>query len=251
MSFILDALRRAERERNAAQTPELRIVADADGGAHIARPGGPPWPLIAGGAGLALGVIALLVVLLRSPQEQAPEAQTATVAAATPRIVPAGGPVPAHEDEMAMSDPADPQRLDDLVDPESGLNEEPPSPPQYAPRYTTPEPQFTPPAEEQTQQIDPEQPARAMQAEQVELDPSPLPQAKQLKDMPQDYRTDFPKVSLDVHFYDEDPSRRFVMLNGRRYREGDVLPEGPRVSEITEDGVVLNHRGQDVLLPAM
>lgn len=246
MSLILDALRRAERDRNAAQTPELRIVSDASGEAHVARPA-PPWPLIAGGAGLALGVIALLVVLLRSPAETAPADETVAAGPATPRAIPAGGPVPQHEDELAMADPADPQRLDDLVDPESGMSEEPP-PPQYVPREQ--ERDYTPPVAD-TDTPEPERPARAAQTEELELDPSPLPQAKQLKDMPPEYRADFPKVSMDVHFYDDDPARRFVMINGKRYREGDTLAEGPRVTEINEDGVVLNHRGQDILLPAM
>jgi hypothetical protein len=42
-----------------------------------------------------------------------------------------------------------------------------------------------------------------------------------------------------------------VFINGRRYTQGDSIAEGPRVEEITQDGAVLNYRGQRFLLPRM
>ena len=40
------------------------------------------------------------------------------------------------------------------------------------------------------------------------------------------------------------PAERFVFINMRKYGEGAQLPEGPRVEEITQDGVVLSQAGQ-------
>ena len=41
---------------------------------------------------------------------------------------------------------------------------------------------------------------------------------------------------------------RYALINMHRVREGDVLPEGPRVLAITREGVALDYRGQDFML---
>jgi general secretion pathway protein B len=71
----------------------------------------------------------------------------------------------------------------------------------------------------------------------------PLP----LKDMPPSFRSEFPALSVQVHVYDANPLRRFVLINGKKYRETDTLVEGPKVVEIVPGGVVLEHRGTRVL----
>ena len=49
---------------------------------------------------------------------------------------------------------------------------------------------------------------------------------------------------LEVHVYSESPERRFVMIGGRQYREGDRLPDGLRLEEITPEGVTLSWQGE-------
>lgn len=58
-----------------------------------------------------------------------------------------------------------------------------------------------------------------------------------------------PELKLELHVYSNRSSDRFVFVNSRKYREGDTLQEGPRVDEITPDGVVLDQRGRRFLLP--
>jgi general secretion pathway protein B len=58
-----------------------------------------------------------------------------------------------------------------------------------------------------------------------------------------------PELHLDIHAYDDDPSGRFVFINMVKYREGSRLDGDLIVSEITPDGVVLDHEGQLLLLP--
>jgi len=77
--------------------------------------------------------------------------------------------------------------------------------------------------------------------------PPPSPALRRFKDMPQAYRAEFPALSVDVHAYNADPQRRFVLISGKRYREGDTLAEGPRVAEIVPDGLVLDWRGERLL----
>jgi general secretion pathway protein B len=52
-----------------------------------------------------------------------------------------------------------------------------------------------------------------------------------------------PEQRLELHVYSNRPQERFVFINSKRYREGDVTQEGARIEEITSDGVVLELRG--------
>ena len=58
-----------------------------------------------------------------------------------------------------------------------------------------------------------------------------------------------PEMRLELHFYATRPQDRFVFVNGRRYREGDTTAEGVTVVEIVPDGVVMNQGGNRFLLP--
>jgi general secretion pathway protein B len=57
-----------------------------------------------------------------------------------------------------------------------------------------------------------------------------------------------PSLELEMLFYREDTAGRIVFINGQRYRQGDRLKEGPRVTEIRPDAVVLNDAGREFLL---
>ena len=48
-----------------------------------------------------------------------------------------------------------------------------------------------------------------------------------------------PELHLDVHVYATKASERFVYINMRKYHEGNSLPEGPVVEHIRRDGVVV------------
>jgi general secretion pathway protein B len=58
-----------------------------------------------------------------------------------------------------------------------------------------------------------------------------------------------PELHLDVHVYSTKPADRFVYVNMRKYHEGAVLQEGPTVERIRRDGVVLNYQGLRFVLP--
>lgn len=58
-----------------------------------------------------------------------------------------------------------------------------------------------------------------------------------------------PALRLDLHVYAPKPQDRFALVNMHRVREGDTLPEGVRVEEIIPDGVVMSHNGMKFLLP--
>ena len=58
-----------------------------------------------------------------------------------------------------------------------------------------------------------------------------------------------PELHIDVHVYATKPAERFVYINMRKYHEGAALQEGPTVERIRRDGVVLSHQGLRFILP--
>jgi general secretion pathway protein B len=58
-----------------------------------------------------------------------------------------------------------------------------------------------------------------------------------------------PELHLDVHVFATKSSERFVYINMRKYHEGATLQEGPTVERIRRDGVILNFHGLRFLVP--
>jgi general secretion pathway protein B len=73
--------------------------------------------------------------------------------------------------------------------------------------------------------------------------------APSITEVPAQVTAGLPELSVDLHIYSDDPAKRAVFINGRRYQRGSVLAEGPTVEEITREGAVLSYRGQRFLLP--
>ncbi|HXZ59238.1 MAG TPA: general secretion pathway protein GspB [Steroidobacteraceae bacterium] len=59
--------------------------------------------------------------------------------------------------------------------------------------------------------------------------------------------TRLPQLRLDLHAYAEHAQDRWVLINMHKLREGDSL-EGVRVEHITPDGAVLSYQGSQFLL---
>ncbi len=58
-----------------------------------------------------------------------------------------------------------------------------------------------------------------------------------------------PELNLELHVYSPAAAERFVFINSTKYVEGQTLTEGPRLGAITQDGAVLVHEGRSLLLP--
>jgi general secretion pathway protein B len=61
--------------------------------------------------------------------------------------------------------------------------------------------------------------------------------------------TQLPQLRLDLHVFAARPEDRFVMINMHKLREGDTLPDGVHVDSITPEGAVLSFNGSKFLLP--
>lgn len=235
MSYILDALRRAERERNLGKAPSLQVVMQHDAGD---RPRNTARLLLIAVTLLAVaGAIAAL--LLRQPS--APEPRISETPAAAPAVAPA-----APEAVAALPDEApELSSLDDLAEPEPA----PIAPPEVEPdlgEIAEPVVALQP---EDLQQTAPPPPTVDAEIAPPPTQPANAGSVPLLRDLPPAYRADFPALSVEVHVFDRLPEKRWIMIGGRRYREGEVLGEGPRIVEINEEGIVFDYRGQQSLYP--
>lgn len=223
MSFILDALKKSEADRQRDAAPG---IADVPIGARAAPT--PRWLRIVA-ALLAVNLIALVVVLLRpwADDNESAVARTNPVpAAAIDERVPATATAPDAQESIPqpVSDrPALPpvQAMADAATADAAA--EPTAPP----------------------------PQPAMQAE----DPLPEPVDDSgeawltLNELRASGAVDLPDMHIDLHVYSPNPAERFVFINMIEYRENAVLDNGSRVSRITPDGVILDYRGTRILLP--
>lgn len=57
-----------------------------------------------------------------------------------------------------------------------------------------------------------------------------------------------PPLRLELHAFSAQPRDRFVFINGRKYVEGDRLVEGPTLVAIEPTGAVLTHAGRRFML---
>jgi len=297
MSLILDALKRAERERQADPPPaSVRDVVAMPGRAPAApRPGVRIVSVLVFGGGLALAAL-LLWDAFRTPAPPAPAATAPPAPPAEPQAQqvvkarPAPPPttaVPGTEAVASLDDLSDEPELDAAAEPApapapkqkkpkpvppTAIATRPAPPPatspptelrsDRAPQAQTPPPAPLSPAPVAAQPAKPQAPAPPTSqaqpmpppAPQQQLAPAEIPPAltqpaplKKFREMPPDYRADFPALRIEIHVYEKDPARRFVMVNGRKYREGERMAEGPSLVEIVPEGMVLEYRGERVL----
>jgi len=243
MSYILEALRKAERERSVGQVPDLTAV--------CALPAPPtkriwPWVLLVGALGINAAVLALVFIPHEQPvasptaaprlaAAQSPGALTAAdFASPAPPAVPKAAPeIPAKPPvKVAKQEPSSAPEFPRSRRAGSVRTELLDNPPPLATRSPLPEL----PAEDYRPPSGLKTPAVAAKRPVNPPDPPLSP----------NYVA--PELSMDVHVYSDKPGQRFVLINSRRYREGEQLKEGPVVEAITREGALLRYGEQRFML---
>lgn len=210
MSFILDALRKSERERQSRRAPG---IADMQRGAD--RKTRSIWlPLAALLAGLNIALLGLLWYSAGDSDTRSPAipAQVSTTA-------PAAGMPHAISGDRSLSE--------QLAVEEMSSSEEPA---RYA--AIVPPDVITQPG-----------------ADDIEIPPTPSAgRMPTVTEALLDGSLNIRPLHLDIHVYSEKAAERFVFINTARYSEGDRTAEGPTVATINQEGVVLSYQGRDYLL---
>jgi general secretion pathway protein B len=221
VSFILDALRKSEHERQRTALPGLAQVPLATPPAQL-----PRW------ASVVIGVLAAAVLVLggawwqstRAPAEIATSAPIVERRVELPPAPIAVSPAPsaALADRATLRspppEPTAPLRENALAAAVGPTSTE----------SAAAQPSFSPPPV-------------ALPADEPAL-PSAAALAAQ--------GIVLPELRLELHAFREQPRDRFVFINGRKYVEGERLVEGPQVVSIVPTGAVLIHTGRRFLLVA-
>ena len=226
MSYILEALRRADAERQRGDVPGLhaqpQVMAAGD-------PPASPWPKawVAGGA---LGLFALggaLVGWWTSGAETPPPLPVANAPAPTP--------APTMAPPTALS-PTPTMPVAPL--PTTAALPSPPAP--LAPTAPSPVAAARPVAR-----------ALPLPAPAVPAAASAAAPAKVLKlsELPEDMRRELPAIAPGGSVYADHAPSRMVILNGQVFHEGDRPSPGLQVHQIRPRSVVFEFRGQRFELP--
>lgn len=223
MSYILDALRKSESERNRGRIPDLGQQVQL-----IHKPRRRGVPVLAWvGAGLVLNALVLAAVFwpglpgLTDPPAPAPVAET-----------PAPQPIePAPEVAPAPAQPVAAEESGEAASPvaasgDASAEERVPEKPTVIVPSWVADPATT-----------------ASATESPEWTGAAQERVPHLVEMPMSFQRRIPTLIFSSHVYASDPGARRVMINDNYLRPGERFA-GILVEQITVDGVVLSLDGQ-------
>jgi general secretion pathway protein B len=266
MSYILEALKKSQQERELGHVPTLEtptFLAEEEG----PRPN--PWILLA----ILLAVLAVVVAFYSVLRGSAP---TLEQGAGVPEITRTEAP------EQSSQDPDTP--LQSLSEPparrastETGLQQPASTPLEQEPRQpeadsevvrVAPADPVQPPlpireapgpaettassGQERSSKAPPDLVAdieafkREVRREQSGTTDAASAESKiaaQDLRLPAEVRERLPEFVMSAHIYDKEPSKRFVLINGLKTREGEESREQITVEQILPEGAVLSFAG--------
>jgi general secretion pathway protein B len=219
VSFILDALRKSEIERQRQSGPSMAEFPVAREDRRL------PVALVVIGFLLAVNLAVVLFFLLRDDTAAPPPGTPpAATGAAQPALPPATQPLP-----------AEPSPLESEALSADEYETEPPA------VY------YEPPVTEAPGAPDPTLLPRADAG--ANIGPGVTTAGDDFAAVAA--ATGLPQLTVDLHIYATDPAKRAVFINGHRYTRGARMAEGPLVEDITPDGALLSYRGRRFLLPRL
>jgi general secretion pathway protein B len=273
MSIILDALRKSEAARRRNEAPELFAAMPTAAAPTRTQATWPLWAV--GGIGVASLALALWLTMRANAPSDADAAATATdietlsqdndralanaaMAAQTAANANANAmanaatnatpPVASTTPAVAVPPPSAPAMPTDVR--EQRIQ----TAPVVAPSLANTPSVVAPPQRETASNITAPVAASRQAVSSQALSPQPVqpppttfrsPQSDgplALADLDSGTRKQLPPLKLSMHVWHDAPAQRFVILDGQRLREGDVLGDVV-VERITRDGATLSWRG--------
>lgn len=219
MSLILDALRKADSERERGSVPSLHSqpVVSSSAGTPLNPKVRPNWLWIA--IGVALGLLAAAVWVMIGRDTPAPSTATANLTPAQPSapvVTPATPLVPA-----AASAP-------------------PPPATTFTNAQTVAEPApWRPPAEHTVARADAKGDTQVPTLGNVPAEARVYSRDQ----LPPDIRAALPQFAIGGSIYSADPTARSLIVNGQLYRERDRLTQELSLEEIKLKAAIFSFRG--------
>lgn len=207
MSYILDALRRADSERARGAVPGVHAQpVPAAAGAPDRAPRSVPLAWVAiGGLLVLVGVLAWQLLSATEPQRVA-----AVAAPVAPVMEPAPPPAPIAVPEMPAPEAAPPP-----------APKEAPRAERKPPKRAAPRPQPVPAASPQ---------------------PAPEPPIVKQAELPPQIRSQLPALSVGGSVYSKDPASRYLILNGQLFRENAEVAQDLTLEQIHLRSAVLRFK---------
>ena len=227
MSYILDALRRADAERQQGQLPGLNSTFEATQAMALPTPRWPRWAAL-GSLVLVLGAAGLWWWLAGRPASPGATAGAAPIAA-VPAPNPAPNPAPVPAQLPAAPEPAPAPPMPSPAMPPLPIVVSDPAPaPIGAPAAVAAPAPAVPPLPAATPSL-------------------PAPQAAAtraipLADLSEAQRRDLPPLQVGGSVWSDSAASRFVILDGQVTREGDLVVPGLTLERINRKSAVLRWR---------
>lgn len=279
MSFILDALRKSEKERRAKQSESLtdQMLTDDATPAHRSR---SAWWI-----GLTMvGLLVMLVVFAWFARQQTEPAIVARKSAQTSTPSPSSS----EANQVAITEKEMPpaveqtQSVDSEVAPSSNQASRP-ADNRHAPlmlrkKALQVEQQNT--SSEAASKAETDNPTSPSAHEAMDEDPAevvddeietdieddiaeneapkpaetaantPPPVSKPagnipfLEELPYEIRQTVPKMTINVLYYSSNPAERFVIINMKKYKTGELTKDSVDLKEIRRDSLVMSYQNQ-------
>jgi general secretion pathway protein B len=239
MSYILDALRKSERERQQAEPLALNAIGSDAIELPRRRVG-----LTAATAAIVFGAVALSAYWLFASNRLGVAPATTTVPPTTEASVSKSALQAAPSGSAATA-----------IRPAPELKPNPfvAAQPRPAARDLAKEARVRSPSPPVSESSDAARPAPiTAPAEVVVLAAPPAigqDAVKFLRAMPAEFQRELPELTVTIHIYAPREVDRLLYINDRQYRAGEQVREGVVVEEIVPDGALLKFRGQRFKLP--
>lgn len=244
MSYILDALKKADAEREQGQVPGLNTTSYAqpelDDGPVRRTPA--PWQV-------AVGALLVLTTLGAIWQWTRPAATVTVIADQAPApLTPNPGAIQLPQPAQTAPAPLEPEVAPAAVTPvpptvtAREVVKTPNAAPAAAPRKVTRTeplmppvaPSVTVPKSRAPLHVDP----AAQPAQTAHLNRLPT-----LAELPDEVRRGLPNLSVSGAMYSDQPANRMLLINNRVFHEGDQPVAGLVLEEIRLKSAVFNFRG--------
>jgi general secretion pathway protein B len=247
VSYLIDALKKAERERHARRDGNLRQASAED--ASLGGGRGQRW--LAAIVVLLVAINGGLIFYLWHPAERENSLQGSDTTAQESRPGVAGaagasnaasssrtraaGPAASDKPPLANDQSSHTSAADAAGNPESADSQlaAPSRPPGESDAGST---RFSATSQKNSNDRgDENAPENGNQPSDESRDSNLLDQSQ---------TSDVPEIRINGQLFSSVPGRSFILVNGRRYHEGQRLAAGPAVESIGPTGAILRYHGQ-------
>ncbi|MFA7269724.1 MAG: general secretion pathway protein GspB [Sterolibacterium sp.] len=230
MSFILDALRKSDQQRQHSATPTLMTAPQAT--VETSKPAALWW------YGLLAAVLVGAGVLIGWLHRGQSEPTVATV----PNVPPSAARPPEASAQKFTAAP-----LPALPETVRKAESQPPAREATAVVATAERPA--------TIETKPEKPAKPVSASPAASSQAPAPKQEEhasavpdagviaAAELPPAIQQELPKLAILAHSYSSKPKARFVYINDRMVHEEESPAPGLKLEQITPDGMIFSYKG--------